>query len=175
MYDINNFIDFSYSDTIIIKDKNGKIKYKLNPLNIYYYVEGKYIIIQVDSFREIKLRFQNNSIAFSDEVNGYTKQQYALALSNYGLSTWDLDTGQSYILTLTGNTTITPTNMKSGATYIMILKQDGTGNRTITWNSVFKWAGGTAPTLSTGANDVDIITFLSDGGNLYGTIHNDFS
>ena len=45
--------------------------------------------------------------------------------------------------------------------------QDATGSRTISWNSVFKWASGTAPTLSTAASAKDFFTFRSDGTNLY--------
>lgn len=113
----------------------------------------------------------------SDVVNSYTKQQYALAIpeSQSSALAWNLDDKQSHILTLTGNVTITPSNMKSGATYAMILKQDGTGSRTVTWAAAFKWRSGTAPTLSTGASEVDILTFISDGTNLYGTIAPNFS
>ena len=68
-----------------------------------------------------------------------------------------------------------PTNLKDGATYILRVIQDATGTRTITWNSVFKWPGGTAPTLSTGNGAIDIITFVSDGTNLYGTAQLNFS
>ncbi len=45
--------------------------------------------------------------------------------------------------------------------------QDSTA-RTITWPSSVDWAGGTAPTLSTGSGDVDIFVFVTyDGGTTY--------
>ena len=89
---------------------------------------------------------------------------------------WDLQSNQVAKITLDGNLVIdNPTNMVDGATYILTLTQDGTGSRTATWGSAFKWPGGTAPTLSTGANDVDIITFVSDGTNMYGVFQGDFS
>ena len=65
----------------------------------------------------------------------------------------------------------------SGAvsSFIMKVVQDGTGSRTIAWpdgtNSVtVRWAGNTAPTLSTGAADIDVFVFFTtDGGtNYYG-------
>jgi hypothetical protein len=68
------------------------------------------------------------------------------------------------------NKTITP-----GATFILIIAQDGTGNRVPTFGSSFKFPGGNAPTLSTGANEIDIISFVSDGSNLYGAIQNAFA
>ena len=58
---------------------------------------------------------------------------------------------------------------------VMKVIQDGTGSRTIAWpdgtNSVtVRWPGDTAPTLSSGAADVDIFVFFThDGGtNYYG-------
>lgn len=47
----------------------------------------------------------------------------------------------------------------------IIIRQDGTGGRTITWPGSVLWAGGTAPTLSGGASAVDIFQLMtSDGG-----------
>ena len=85
---------------------------------------------------------------------------------------WDMDPSNSYQVTLGGNRTMAaPTNVKPGFTYLLYVIQDGTGSRTITWNSVFKWAGGTAPTLSTGAGAKDLISFGADAdGNLVGTL-----
>ena len=51
----------------------------------------------------------------------------------------------------------------------------GIGYTLGTWSPDFKWEGGTPPVLSTGANEIDIITFISDGTSLYGTIQNNFS
>jgi hypothetical protein len=82
---------------------------------------------------------------------------------------WDVSLGQVASLTLGGNRTIAnPTNMKV-ATYILYLVQDATGSRTVTWGTNYKWPGGVAPVLSTGANKRDIISFISDGTNMYGT------
>ena len=57
----------------------------------------------------------------------------------------------------------------------LVLIQDGVGSRTVTWPAIVKWPGGTAPTLSTGANAVDIIKFIYDGTNYYGTYDLNFS
>jgi hypothetical protein len=80
---------------------------------------------------------------------------------------WDLSTNQVCQLTLTNNTTFdAPTNIQDGGFYSITLIQDGTGSRTAAWNAVFKWAGGTAPTLTTTANAKDILVFRGDGTNL---------
>lgn len=69
----------------------------------------------------------------------------------------------------------------------LVIKQDGTGSRTVTnWKtfdqasfneSTVKWPGGSAPTLSTGANAVDIISFYWDNDNhtAYGVASLNFS
>ena len=80
---------------------------------------------------------------------------------------WDLSTNQVCELTLTNNTTFdAPTNIQDGGFYSITLIQDGTGSRTAAWDAVFKWAGGTAPTLTTTANAKDILVFRGDGTNL---------
>jgi hypothetical protein len=82
---------------------------------------------------------------------------------------WNTSLGNIATLTLGGNRIIAaPTNM-SAQTYILVLNQDATGNRTVTWNAVFKWPGGALPVLSTAANAKDIFSFFSDGTNMYGT------
>lgn len=81
---------------------------------------------------------------------------------------WDTSTGQVATVTLGGNRTFNaPTNLVNGAFYALEIVQDGTGSRTASWNSVFKFTGATAPTLSTDASAKDYITFRSDGTNLY--------
>lgn len=82
---------------------------------------------------------------------------------------WDLSLGQIATVTLAGNRTIAaPTNMKIG-TYILHVVQDGSGSRTLSWNSVFKWPAGVAPVLTTTANARDLFSFVCDGTNLYGS------
>lgn len=83
----------------------------------------------------------------------------------------DADLGNVFEVTLAGNRTLdNPTNLKAGATYIYFVKQDATGSRTLAYGSAFKWYGGVTPVLSTDANAVDIITFVSDGTDMFGSI-----
>jgi hypothetical protein len=78
-----------------------------------------------------------------------------------------LTNGTVQIITLTGNATITMPTATSGKSFIMFLKQDATGSRTVTWSTV-KWAGGTAPTVTATASRQDIYSFFADGTNWYG-------
>ena len=83
---------------------------------------------------------------------------------------WSMASGNMAKVTLGGNRTMSaPTNLTAGRNYWLIVIQDGTGSRTITWNSVFKWVGGSAPTLTTTASAIDIFEFICyDGTNLQG-------
>lgn len=83
---------------------------------------------------------------------------------------WNMDLGSVMKVTIGGNRTMAaPTNHVAGGTYTAIINQDATGNRTMTWNAVFKFAGG-SKTLTTTANATDVATFVSDGTNLYGQL-----
>lgn len=98
-------------------------------------------------------------------TNGYTEE---VATANTSSAyTIDLANGSFQILTLTANATITMPTATAGRSFILLLKQDGTGSRTVTWSSV-RWPGGTAPTLTTTASRQDIFSFFSDGTNWYG-------
>lgn len=74
------------------------------------------------------------------------------------------DSGNVQTMELTAATTINnPSNIEVGATYIIILKQDGDGNHTVTWGNAYNFPGATAtaPTLTTGANKADVITLVA--------------
>lgn len=72
-------------------------------------------------------------------------------------------------LTLTANCTITMPTGADGRSLTLILKQDSSGSRTVTWSSV-NWSGATAPTLTTTANYKDIFQFLAIGTTWYGWV-----
>lgn len=89
--------------------------------------------------------------------------------ANTGSSyTINLANGTVQILTLTANATITMPTAVAGKSFVLLLKQDGTGSRTVTWSTV-RWPGGTAPTITTTASRQDIFSFFSDGTNWYGS------
>jgi len=81
----------------------------------------------------------------------------------------DWSKGNSQSVTLGGNRTLTFTNGQKGGKYLLIVKQDATGSRTVTWPSSVRWPGPTQaavpPTLTTTANKTDYITFFYNGVN----------
>ncbi len=117
------------------------------------------------------------SKAVTADANGVVKfdngvQQESTALTSGTSVTLDLNAGTVFTITLAHNIgTFTWSNpASSGYASVFSLKvtQDGTGGRTISWPASVDWASGTAPTLSSGANDVDVFVFLTvDGGTTY--------
>ena len=103
-------------------------------------------------------------------ATNFTAQQYFgnVALTDAATISWAANTAQTATFTfVSSNRTMgAPTGLVNGAFYALAVIQNGGGN-TLTWNSVFKWTGGTAPTLSTGAAAKDYFVFRSDGTNLY--------
>jgi hypothetical protein len=73
----------------------------------------------------------------------------------------DFDANQNFSVTLGGNRTLAnPSNIDAGQTGSIFVVQDGTGSRTLSFGSYWKFAGGTAPTLSTAAGAVDRIDYI---------------
>ncbi len=86
-----------------------------------------------------------------------------------GVTAIDCANGNNQRMTLTGNATLSFTNLVAGTVMILRLKQDGTGSRLVTWTGV-TWAGGVAPTLTTTINYSDIISLYYTGTSLLGFI-----
>lgn len=106
----------------------------------------------------------------TDTAHEYTKTQNfnATTLTDAATIAWDLESNQVCTVTLGGNRTLgTPTNMKDGGFYSIMVKQDATGSRTLAFASEYKFADGTTPTVTATANAIDILTFRCDGTNLY--------
>jgi len=73
---------------------------------------------------------------------------------------WDVRASPVAQVTLTANVTFdAPSNPTTGQYISILCIQDGTGSRTIAWNAVFEFTGGTAPTATTTAAKGDLFTF----------------
>ena len=128
-----------------------------------------------------------NIVAFGDSCAGFTQHE----------PTYDATDTQGYFnrfgnkafLTF-GSGDITNLNLSFpnvSCNCLIVIKQDGTGSREITnWitldqdtgnASTVAWSGGSNPTLSTGANAVDIVSLYWDNDNhqAYGTISLNFA
>jgi hypothetical protein len=128
-----------------------------------------------DSDGQIKIR--------TDLGNSITINSYYIEPSNVSI-TWDLSgTSTNYETTLTGNTTLDLINVRNGEFGTIIVKQDGVGNRLLTFGTVNGSAtthrvvngGGGSPTLTSNANTTDILSFTYNGNAIYWTIGNDYT
>ena len=111
----------------------------------------------------------NTSLAALNLAQEYTASQNfdEQTLTDGSSIDWNLQTQQVAIVTLGGNRTFNaPTNHAAGLVCVLTIVQDGTGSRTATFNSTFKFTGGSAPTLTATASARDILVFISDGTNL---------
>jgi hypothetical protein len=72
----------------------------------------------------------------------------------------DFALGNNFLVTIGGNRTLAaPSNAVAGQTGQIYVVQDSTGSRTLAYNGVYQFVSGAAPTLSTGASDVDILVY----------------
>ena len=112
-----------------------------------------------------ELDCQSYSIGFTQQI-----------ITGNGITAIDWKLGNKFKFTFGAqNETITFTNPSKPCNLLLIVVQDGTGSRTITWSGMtIKWFGGVAPTLSITPNAVDIISFYFDGSIYYGQASLDF-
>lgn len=104
-------------------------------------------------------------------ANAFTKGQTVttVALTDGATIATDASLGNHFKVTLGGNRALAnPTNLQDGQIINWRVTQDVTGTRTLTFGSMFKWSGGSAPALTSAANSVDYITaqYFADTGVL---------
>jgi len=71
-----------------------------------------------------------------------------------------MNTGNNFLVTLGGNRTLAaPSNATTGQTGSIYVVQDGTGSRTLSYNTVWKFQGGSVPVATTTSAGVDLIAY----------------
>ena len=129
-----------------------------------------------------------NLVEFKDSCAGFTQKE-----PTYDATTTIVDfrhSNKQFVTFGSGNiTNLTLIFPLVSGNFVCLLKQDGSGSRTITnykalefdesaadGDAAVKFAGGSNPTLTTDANHVDIISFYWDADNeiAYGVATLDF-
>jgi hypothetical protein len=88
------------------------------------------------------------------------------ALTDGATITPNFALANNFSVTLGGNRTLAnPTNLTAGQSGAIVITQDGTGGRTLAFGSNWKFPGGTAPTLTTAANAVDVLVYYVENGS----------
>ncbi len=111
---------------------------------------------------------QAEGFAKTSVAQTYTAAQRAeiTAITFAATMTPNFADSNNFSVTLTGAGRIAnPTNQVAGQSGSIFITQDGTGSRVLSWGdsggtSAWYWAGGTAPTLSTGANVKDRVDYI---------------
>tara|TARA_Y100000310_G_scaffold163862_1_gene163710 strand:- start:326 stop:898 length:573 start_codon:yes stop_codon:yes gene_type:complete len=102
------------------------------------------------------------------EIKDYSETK--VALSPAASVDIDLTSGNVFTLTADQNTTFTfsdPSPTGKACSFTLIWTQDGS-DRTITWPGTVDWAGGSAPSVTSGSAKIDVYTFFTlDAGTIW--------
>lgn len=99
--------------------------------------------------------------ALLSTVNVFTANQSVqeVTLVDGATVTINAALGNNFELTLGGNRTLAnPTNLTKGMVINLVLRQDATGSRTVTWGTTWDFGLAGTPVLSTGASKVDFVS-----------------
>ena len=159
----NSFIDEADTGDLLLTATAGSIQLKKN-------TGDKMLQANVDGSVEL---YHANTKELETKSGGVKllghSEQFVTALTSAATVTIDFSVGNHFSCTMGHNITFdNPTTESVGQSGTITLTQDGTGSRTGAWGTQFLWAGGTAPTLSTAANAVDRIDYVTVAG---GAIH----
>ena len=131
-------------------------------------------VIQINDGIEVDGPSQHNSTVtfnagFNERVN---------ALTSSSTITVNCATARVHTVTLGTNTEFNITNLPTGGTCTIIITQDGAGSRTATFgtdgSAAVKFPSGSS-VLSTGANDIDVVSIFNDGTNFLGNIARNYA
>jgi hypothetical protein len=103
--------------------------------------------------------------AKTDVAQSYTKAQRGTPVSLTSTSASiavDFSLGNNFTHTTSENTTLAnPTNIVAGQAGVIVITQGATA-RTMAFGSYWKFAGGTAPSLTASASAVDILAYYAE-------------
>ena len=131
-------------------------------------------VIQINDGIEVDGPSQHNSTVtfnagFNERVN---------ALTSSSTITVNCATARVHTVTLGTNTEFNITNLPTGGTCTIIITQDGTGSKTATFgtdgSAAVRFPSGSS-VLSTGANDIDVVSVFNDGTNFLGNIARNYA
>lgn len=161
---------------------SGSIGPTVNELGSNAHVRYRSTLDAVELFPGLKVSGSaviTNSLTITGSLTVSGSQAY-VALSPNGNTTSNTtinwNSGNVQNCTLNANpTTFTFSNGKSGATYILIVKQNSAGSYTINWPGAVSWPGASAPTMTAGANKYDVYSFVYDGTTYFAASNQNYT
>ena len=167
------------ADLEIYHDTNHSYVYEKGTGDLILQTNGASIKLGKDNGESILIATPDGSVElYEDNVKKFETSSGGVsltggaaanitALSDGSTITIDMATACHHSVTLGGNRTFAaPSNQVVGQAGSIFITQDGTGSRTASFNSAFKFVGGTAPTLTTGAGLTDRIDYIILSSNV---------
>lgn len=118
------------------------------------------------------------TVPLLNTANTFSKSQTfdVVTLEDAASIAWDWSLGPIAKVTLTDNRTLAaPTGLNGKAgTWALFVRQSA-GSNTLAYDNVYLFPNGTDPTLSTAAGALDVLTFVTDGSAIVGSITKAFA
>lgn len=127
----------------------------------------------LDAFNKKTDTTTDNNISIVGSTVNTNKAPVTLTFAS-PTTTWDATLGFNAKITLTGNTTLDITNPQAGQYYTIIVRQDGTGSRTLTLPAGSWYENGIDIVLTTTASAYDVLIAKYDGTNYFWKVAKDW-
>ena len=159
------------ADTSITADTDDQIDFKIANTDHIKFLSssGDTVIQPMTDTKDIIFKQYDGTSVLAINDGAYAEFLGAgivpeATLTDASTVTWNSLTQSVAKVTLGGNRTIgLASGGVSGAFISILLIQDGSGSRTVTWNAAYEFTGDTAPTLTTTANKGDLFVFRYNG------------
>ena len=159
------------ADTTLRADTDDQIDFKIaNTDHIKLATSSGDTVIQptTDAKDIIIKQFDGNELVnFNDGgYSSFTRAAFfpEATLTDASTISWDVSTSSVAKVTLGANRTLgAATNAQTGQFVSLLIIQDGTGSRTVTFNAAYEFKDDTAPTLTTTAAKGDLFVFKYNG------------
>ena len=159
------------ADTTLRADTDDQIDFKIaNTDHIKLATSSGDTVIQptTDAKDIIIKQFDGNELVnFNDGgYSSFTRAAFfpEATLTDASTISWDVSTSSVAKVTLGANRTLgAATNAQTGQFVSLLIIQDGTGSRTVTFNAAYEFKDDTAPTLTTTAAKGDLFVFRYNG------------
>lgn len=145
-------------------------------LNLKSSLGGAVILTPSSTASDVTVTFPavTGTAAVLQQTQAYSKGQSGAvsALTYASTITLDLSTSNNFSTTLTGNVVFAnPSNMVPGQSGVIVITQDATGSRVISFGTNWKFSNATVPVLTTTANAVDYLTYyVAANAQIFGSL-----
>lgn len=167
---VSNTLTFTGTDSSSVAfGAGGTVAYVANKLSAFAATSSSELAgVMSDETGSGALVFGTNPTIAKPVMSATNPTAQTYSPAGGATATLDLSlSNQHYITMPAGNATIALSNDTNNQIFLVSITQDSVGSRTVTWFTTIKWAGGSAPTLTTTANKRDTLGFIRTGSGTY--------